>query len=512
MPRASDFFIQGECNCKRCRDERKLALSSASLGRIKEEIPFVPHNFDPEHSFGNVGFRSIEELDERIDKLLKRNKKKIKEYKTNGVLKSKTRYCADCGRIHKYIRENKIFRKGPKYLCKRCMKDHYRICTHCDKLLHKKNAAKVRDKWYCLECAKQLFKKCRNCGTLHDVVDLIEMHQYNISEWSHLCSRCFEEMTIECNDCGLRIIRAQSYDINDDGRPVCSSCREKHMPVHSYQYKPMPIFHFDEKREKHDRSKFYFGMEIEVELRGATATQNDPNTMAKRLLRKMGKDKIYMKTDSSLRPPAFEIVTSPQSWMFYRNIKKRWTNMLTWLEREGVDATSSGKCGIHIHINKNSFTTMHTYKFIDFVYKQVNLPFILVMSSRNGYSGNFRSYANLYIDNGISGAPCKQWAKDKGGTGHHSAVDVSGINQSTYEVRIFNGTLDPDEFHKNIEFCHALWKFTRDTSCKRNNARNFVAWLMHRNIANQYVHLVKYIVNHPSIVDDYDLYDLLKGV
>jgi hypothetical protein len=284
------------------------------------------------------------------------------------------------------------------------------------------------------------------------------------------------------------------------------------MPVHSYQYKPKPIFHFNESKEKHHDSKFYFGMEIEVELRGDTEQQRDADTMAKRLLRKMGKDKIYMKADSSLGNPAFEIVSYPESWLFYRSMKRRWTNMLTWLEREGVDATSSGKCGIHIHINKNSFTTMHTYKFIDFVYKQVNMPFILAMSSRKSYSGNFRSYANLHIDNGTSSARCKSWAKEKGGTSHHSAVDVSGVNQNTYEIRIFGGTLDPEIFHKNIEFTHALWKFTRDTSAKRNSVPQFVKWLMHRNIRNQYVHLVKHLINSPRILDDYDLHRYMGGL
>ena len=32
----------------------------------------------------------------------------------------------------------------------------------------------------------------------------------------------------------------------------------------------------------------------------------------------------------------------------------------------------------------------------------------------------------------------------------------------TVEVRIFNGTLDPRDFYKNIEFCRALFQYTRD--------------------------------------------------
>lgn len=510
MPRTTDFFVQGECNCKRCRDKRKLALSSVSLGKVKENLPFVPLNYDPEQGFGTAGFTSIENLDASIEKMLKNNKKRIKKYKEEGVLKSKTRYCADCGKIHKYVRENKVTRSGsPRYLCPSCMKTHYRTCTHCGALKTKTLSTKVRDNWYCRECTKVLFRKCNECGQLHNTADLIEMRQYNITDWDVLCPNCFNDNTTECHDCGVRITRHSGYDPNDTGNLICKNCKEKHLPVHSYNYKPVPIFHYVKDKEKYDDTGYYFGMEIEVELRG-TGEQKNRDTMAKRLLRKMGKNKIYMKTDSSLGSPAFEIVTYPQSWLFYKTIKKRWSNMLTWLAREG-GSTKSGKCGIHIHINKKSFTTMHTYKFIDFVYKQVNMSFILAVSSRPRYSGNFRSYASLFIDNGCSNAACKRWAKDKGGTGHHSAVDVSGAQQNTYEVRIFNGTLDPDEFHKDVEFVHSLWKYTRDCSYKDANVRAYTQWLMHRNIRNQYVHLVNYLMGQGRIIDDYGLNDIMKG-
>jgi hypothetical protein len=306
------------------------------------------------------------------------------------------------------------------------------------------------------------------------------------------------------------ISRSMGYDPGN-GNILCKHCREKNMPVHSYQYKPKPIFHFDETKEKHHDSKFYFGMEIEVELRGTDEPyQIRPEEMALKLLRKMGQDKIYMKADSSLGSPAFEIVSYPQSWLYYKSIKKRWTNMIKWLAKEG-GSVESGKCGIHIHINKASFTTMHTYKFIDFVYKQVNMPFIMAVSSRASYSGNFRSYANLHVDNGCSTAMCKSWAKEKGGTSHHSAVDVSGLNQNTYEIRIFNGTLNPDIFHKNIEFVHSLWTFTRDCSRKYNNVPTYISWLMHRNVRNRYVHLVNFLMENNKILDDYNLHNIIKG-
>ena len=75
----SSFFVQGECNCKRCVEERKQAATSTCLKTLSKELPFMPANFDVKGGFNGLGFPGKEKLEQLVDKLIKANEKTLKK-------------------------------------------------------------------------------------------------------------------------------------------------------------------------------------------------------------------------------------------------------------------------------------------------------------------------------------------------------------------------------------------------------------------------------------------------
>jgi len=80
----------------------------------------------------------------------------------------------------------------------------------------------------------------------------------------------------------------------------------------------------------------------------------------------------------------------------------------------------------------------------------------------------------------------KNAKKDKGGHSRYTAINI--CNTNTIEIRIFRGTLAPGSFFKNIEFCAALFEFTRDN--KNTDLNNFKQFIQNRA---EFKNLAKFI-------------------
>ena len=504
----SAFFVQGECNCKRCVEERKQAAASSCLKTLGKALPFVPANFDVKTGFNGLGFPGKDKLEELVNKLLKANEKTLAKFDKDGVAAKDRRYCADCGLLHVKVKANKVIRDSKtRYICPVCKEALYFECPNCKAAMRKTDGMNVEGVYYCVPCATELFKPCDGCGNFFKKRTLINMGQYGIRTWSHLCPKCLDDKTIECAECGQRIKKDDA--IIRDGKMICNACEEKLKPIKSYGYKPKPIFAYSQ-AEKHREDKFYFGFELEVEFK--RQANFNLEKYAEDLMAIAGRDRVYMKYDSSIDTSyGFEMVSYPMSWQKYREERKTiWDKIYEYMEAHKCH-NDRGSCGFHIHMNKRSFTTMHIYKFIDFFYKTINNAFIIAMSNRGGYTSNFRQYANLKNDRfGDETLATKKWAKTKRGTDHHAAVDVSPA--ATYEIRVFGGAIKPELFHKNLEFTYALYLFTRDTSRLYNTVPHFVKWLLKRNNADQFRNLIAYIKTQKEMCIDYGIYDLIfKG-
>ena len=200
-------------------------------------------------------------------------------------------------------------------------------------------------------------------------------------------------------------------------------------------------------------------MEIE------NSKNNENNDIAEHICDKF--DFLYCKNDGSLNS-GFEIVTHPMSSQYLNDNKYKFSQLLDYLSKNGYTSYQEGTCGIHIHISKSAFTTLHLYKFLAFFYNHPK--YITKISQRT--TSQLNQWARLDDDQKQIIYKAKNKNQD---TSRYAAINLK--NSKTVEVRIFRGTLKPMSFFKNIEFIQAIIEYTKMVSVSDNNLKHFQAWI-----------------------------------
>jgi hypothetical protein len=135
-------------------------------------------------------------------------------------------------------------------------------------------------------------------------------------------------------------------------------------------------------------------------------------------------------------------------------------------------------------MSKDAFTNMHLYKFMRFIYMPENQAFVLALSQR--VPQRLREWART--DNKNESMMLAESISKRGNGDRHSAVNITG---ATVELRIFRGTLKPVSFEKNIEFCFALYEFTKRASRQNLGFWNFVEFVAKEG--GKYANLASFI-------------------
>jgi len=321
-------------------------------------------------------------------------------------------------------------------LCDNCYNEHYDICSCCGDVVHNRSITHYRNAAYCDSCFDDFFGSCSGCDEIFHHDDLLY-----------------------CDDDG------ESYCEN------CSPSQNRIENLFSYNYKPSPQYYRGryELKNSDQIKNLYYGIELEIEDEGNTdkeyAIDNLPTF-------------VYAKEDSSL-DDGFEIVSYPATYQWLKENTKQWLKILD-IRKQGFRSYNTNTCGIHIHLSKNYFSSLHLYKFLSMFYKPDNIKFILRISQRT--NDNFRQWCNV-IDDGES---LTYKARYKNGNyQRYTAVNLQ--NSHTIEVRIFRGTLNPRSFWKNIEFIQAIVDFTKNTALKEIDEPHFLTYVY--NHKREYINL-----------------------
>lgn len=175
---------------------------------------------------------------------------------------------------------------------------------------------------------------------------------------------------------------------------------------------------------------------------------------------------IYFKRDGSITN-GLEIVTQPLGWEWIRNNQDS-LSIFEKLIGDGFRSKNTNTCGLHVHISKDLFKTLHLGKFVLFHYN--NLPFIQLIAERGW--GSISRWARF--DSSLSTIIGE--IERKHGQERHSLVNLS--NPETVECRYYRGSLDLASIMKAIEFTVCLYQYTRETSlAESNKIRNFISYL-----------------------------------
>jgi hypothetical protein len=355
------------------------------------------------------------------------------------------RVCKECGKM---IEKKSIVRTEKYTLCRTCAKKNYQECNYC-LYWHKKNNILVyKDMKYCKKCYKVLIKYCTNCEKLchRDIDAKADM------DGSIFCTTCWTDRFTYCYECHNMGYLDDMIWVDETQRYYCTGCSNNLAilgggeMIHNYGYKPKPFFKKMkyENKEESNKDSVFMGVELEVQHNNVSNKVVDFNTFLKK---ERVSTKFYFKRDGSVES-GFEIVTHPFT-LKYAHRTLKFNKILNWLEKNKFTSYESGKCGLHIHLDKNFFDENDITKMRIFFLKNKN--FIEKFSNRNGIGMNY-----CYFDN----TTIPQILKGSIPSGRYWALNLNS-SEDTVEMRIFRGTLDCDRFISILQFADAISNFVK---------------------------------------------------
>jgi len=183
-----------------------------------------------------------------------------------------------------------------------------------------------------------------------------------------------------------------------------------------------------------------------------------------------------------------EIISQPFTFKWYQANKEIFNKMLNILLEKGF-RDNADHSGMHVHINKEAFTTIERNCLFNFMDK--NSKEILLFSDR--CAGN---YANQGI--------FKSSSTSEGNA--NSSVQTNRKGIPTKEFRLFSSTLQHEKFCSNIEFVHSLYAYvtktpknTAGTKLMYTDFGNYVSFVLSKALS--YKNLVKTFIKF-GFVDD----------
>jgi hypothetical protein len=202
--------------------------------------------------------------------------------------------------------------------------------------------------------------------------------------------------------------------------------------VHSYSYKPDPIFL--------GTGPLFLGSEIEVECRKRASTAR---AALKHLSRDMAEGIGYLKSDGSLTN-GIEIVTHPMTYAWA--IDHFPWDMFSELDSLGAYAEPE-HCGLHVHVSRKGFRSQaHALQWFRFFYAHEQQ--ICTFARRR--SDQWATFARRPGDlvHAIKG----DMYQDR-----YRAINVQNYN--TYEVRVFGSSTSADMVKATLGFIDASVRY-----------------------------------------------------
>ena len=366
--------------------------------------------------------------------------------------------CDNCGDM--YILEA-LTQYDRLWYCPQCAENLLHECVNCGELVHEDDATWYNDEPYCSECADDLLTYCYACeSTIHNDDAIIG------ADDNSYCESCWSEQFTVCSACLTTIWAEDSVMVHDE--PYCPDCAPGNT-LHSYSYKPKPDYQYlkNETKRFDAGNLLFLGVELEMEAGDWDIISSILDTMP---------SVFYAKEDGSLCD-GLELVTHPMSWAWMKKHADVW-KILNEFKRAGCKSYKTNTCGLHVHLSKSAFSSLHLYKFLKFFYE--NPSFIQKVSHRSSYS------MERWSDVRHGGEYLVYKAKHKdGNTSRYTAVNLRP--HKTVEVRIFKGTLSVKGLWKRLEFVHAAYEWTQNISIKDVTVQNFLKWVEEHKKAYPYL-------------------------
>ena len=346
-------------------------------------------------------------------------------------------------------------------VCETCLTEYFK-CEECTEyvrdgdgvIVHTRSYATAQsDKTVCATCADDC-DRCDKCDELYSngYVDRVWVDGdrldvcYACRDDLYWCDRCNEYTTYECEHSD------EDFDDYELGH---------------YQ-DDLTFYHT--KAEAKDTAgratRLYLGWELETEMNNSGC---GPGWMRDNL----GLDYVGYKEDGSL-DDGVEIVSHPMTWGFIRERTKELTDALAKMVKAGIRSYQTDTCGMHVHLSRDAFSSLHLYKFLTLVYQNPDLTTRVSQRVKERLS----QWASLTAEK-LTDSPKRmlQKARTKDNMQYCRYVAVNLEPAHTIEIRIFRGTLHAPSFFKNLEYCAAAYQFTKMAGMNQLTERHFTQYV-----------------------------------
>lgn len=364
-------------------------------------------------------------------------------------------------------------------------------CVASDSLIHPDSAVVVVVGWdgeredtaiYSRKLFHEYGGECHQCKRNYEsrMLHVVNGPVETVALFPH-CERCLEEMSyFRCQNCVGR-----PYHSREEGCP--RMVKKPFDYIHGYSVDVTRVIphYFTTKKGGEATTALRYGLELEV-LRKSNMAKGD----AAYACGKAMNGHALLKSDSSIGPDGFEIVTAPATLDYHRNVM--WKKFFTELVHNNTTAAKhvkswdTGVCGLHIHITRAALTKMQLAKLLVFYHESVNAAFLSKIAGRMvGPNANYCKTARKKL----------RMNTHRDCSDHHEAICISDRNNGkTAEVRIFRGNATRHGIMRCLEFVDATVKWCGVAGAAELRYNNFLAWFNSPSVRATYPDLWKHLI------------------
>ena len=384
------------------------------------------------------------------------------------------------------------------------IQDEIDICEHCDAVVRRDSMGTVRtgarttEDW-CDACRDDDAATCDDCGDLVISEDMVA-----VGRRLDVCACCYDSNYFTCDACD-QVYHNDYY--GSDG--CCQECSEPQEDededdgdssvLNGYHgaYRDWVITH--EKKGYPFEEAPALGMEIEV----YSESRYDAVSALHEFSRgsEWGLPRLLLERDGSLDDDCgFEIITHPMGLYEWQTSGPLLVQELRRLNVVAWDATG-GQYGIHLTVSRRLLSPLQEARLMMFLAAEPNINFVMAMAQRPSiYSADLnigqlgRPTISSVSPRGLGFKNRKgKYQKKMMGAGKYAPIN---FKDTLAEFRIFQSTLHPQSFMKDVEFIMALIEWTNPMSATGSAwfYEDFLRWLQKRPMARKhYPSLIAYL-------------------
>lgn len=345
------------------------------------------------------------------------------------------------------------------YVCDGCY-DQYCLstCEDCGDITEDCVGVDGGDYVVCTDCADRNYYRCDDCGNYFSSGEI-----NSDSNGTVICNECYEYSYTRCEDCEEIIHNDDAYYDDNGYYCYCESCNSNHSTaIHSYSYKPSPIFHsMDGVSSREEENTLYLGVELEI----------DNGRNKEEMVRDIHEDMewIYCKEDSSL-DNGIELVTHPCTLDFHLN--NGYSDKFKELISNGWRGHDTTTCGLHCHINRGYLGNTENEQELTIAKIMLVMDRLwdngLVKFTRRTIGQLERWAKRCYMEE--NGEDFHDFTEEKiiekatsyKSQGRYYALNLR--NSNTIEFRLFRSSLNLVTFYATLQFVSNLVEFCKHTS------------------------------------------------